>query len=395
MKKSTFLLGMLSSLLLFSCGVRESGAVIYNSEPHYILSLSLPAQRYYPYHIISDTETGTAAIDEAQQIPNTPNSVLVTSERGFIFLNSKEKMTKYSVDAHGTLKPQGSVLNTGLLGGPISVFLDKNRLLVSTAPRQVQDSLFDYQIINTKDMKEERRGKIYLPVTPGSMASPSSYILKEGKVLVPYIHADEHNHAYGRANVAIFNAKDITYEKTISTNKTACLAYSVVSSHAFTENGDLYLISSNSNYWGGNESLPSGIVRIKAGQTEFDNSYFLNLTSKLNGNHSGGMVYAGGNKVVVQIFESSLITTYRDYQNGFVISYYEIDLHTQSVKKLNIPLSKYPRRAIERLKDDKVAIVVNAENGENAFYIYNSRNGVVKKGLVYQNTEYLSGLMAF
>jgi len=394
MQKTTLLFLILSVFATFSCNRSEDESISDQQDSRIILSLSVPSQGSYPFHVVADPDSGTADIKDSHSIPDFPNSVLVTAKSGYVFFNSKDKLTKYSVDNQNKLQAEGSVANTGLLGGPISVFLDDKRLLVSTAPRQTKDSLYSYQIINTEDMTEERRGKIRLPVTPGSVASPSSYILKDGKILVPYIHADEQNHAYGKANVAIFNASDMSYEKTISTSKTACLGYSVVSSHAIAENGDLYLISSNANYWGGNESLPSGIVRIKARQTEFDKDYFLNLTSKLKGNHSGGMIYAGGDKVIVQIFENSLIKAYGDYQQGFVISYYEVDLKTQSLKKLNIPLSKYPRRAMERFKDGKVIIAVNAENGENALYTYDGATGSVRKGLVYSNAEFMSGLIA-
>lgn len=378
--------------MLLSCEPKKDSAA---DEARYIIALSQPSKSYYPFHVVSDLEAGQAEISNAKQIADMPNSVFVTGKAGFVLLNSKEKLTKYSVGEDNALTAEGSVPNTGLLGGPISAFLDESRLLVSTAPRQLSDSLFAYQIVDTKNMTVERSGQIRLQVSPGSMASPSMYIVREGKVLVPYIHADDQNHAFPKANLAVFNAEDMRLEKTISTEKTACLGYSVVSSHAITENGDLYLISSNSNYWGANESLPSGIVRIKSGQTDFDDTYFLNLTARLNGNHSGGMIFAGGNKVIVQVFESKLIKSYGDYQQGFVISYYEADLQTQALRKLDLPLSKYPRRALERLKNGKVAIAVNAENGENAFYIYDGQTGKVKKGLVYRHAEYLSGVAAF
>lgn len=395
MNKKELLSWVLSALLLVSCGTDKTESASSVQASQYILAISIPSRGLYPFHLVSDLESGTVDVNASQVIPDIPNNVLVTTKPGFIFLNSKEKLTKYSVDSKGTLTAAGSVANTGLLGGPISVFLDEERLFISTSPRQVQDSLFVYQIINTKDMTEEKRGEIHLQVKPGTMASPSMYILKEGKVLVPYIQADAQNHAYGRAHIAIFNANDMAFEKTISTDKTACLGYSIVSSHAFTENGDLYITSSNSNYWGANESLPSGIVRIRAGHDTFDDTYFLNLSTRLNGNHTGGIVYAGHNKVIMQVFDSSLIKAYRDYQNGFVIRYYEVDLLTQLVRKLDIPLSKYPRRAMERLPNGKVAIAINAENGENAFYIYDGKTKLVKKGLVYSNAEYLSGWMAF
>jgi hypothetical protein len=386
---------LLGVFCIFSCysGSNKSSEIGGNSR--YLVALRVQNEKYYPYHVLSVVDSGEADISEARSIENSPYNVLVTTKPGIVFLNSRESLTKYSVDSCGMLKAEGAVSNTGLLGGPISAFLDDRRLLVSTSPRQVEDSLFIYQIIDIESMREESRGHIILPVGPDSLAAPSIYIEKEGKVLVPYFITDKDGRSGSKALLAVYDAENMDYEGAIYTDKTACLGYSVVSSHAFTENGDLYLASSNSNFWGANESMPSGIVCIRAGATEFDDDYFLNLTSKLGGNHTGGMIYAGRNKVIVQVFESKLIKAYADYQHGFVISYYEVDLLTGNLKKLDIPLAKYPRHALARLEDGRVAIAVNAQNGENAFFIYDSSDGQVRKGLSYRNADEIIGLMTF
>lgn len=363
---------------------------IDETQYNYLMALSLPTTDSYPFHTLKSVSSGTADIAESQEIPNLPYNVLVTAKDGYVYLNSEQKLTKYAVGEDGLLQDMGSVANLGISGGPVYEFLDGNRMLISSGPRANSTGNFNYQIINIETMTEVGNGSISLPVTgTTSTAVPSAYILRDGKIFVPYIHTNSDYEAYDEAPVAIFNASTMAYEKTIYTSKTASLGYSVVSSHAIDEKGDLYLASCNSNYWGVNESLPSGIVRIKSGQTEFDDSYFFNLTEKFNGNHTGGMLYVGNGKAIVQVFRSDLITKYKDYQNGFVIEYYEVNLETKATKKLAIPLAKYPRRAMALLQDGKAAIIGNTQNEGNNVYIYDPATGNVTKGLEYKGTEYI------
>lgn len=371
----------------------ESSAPIAE-DTNFLLALSLPATELYPFHIVDDIESGTANIVDSQEIPGLPNNVVVAGKDGFIYLNSKSKLTKYEVDEEGILVDLGAVKNTGISGGPVSEFLSDNRLLVSTGARAADGGVFEYQIINTDDMSQESKGTITLPIKEGDKSAPSLYILKEGKVFVPYFNTNSKWAGYDYASVAIYDATTMEYEKVITTDKASGLGFSVVSSHAFTENGDLYLTSTNTDYWGANETIPSGIVRIKAGQDDFDD-YFFNLSEKFGGNHTAGMSYAGNNKAVVQVFRDDLIEKYADYQGSFVIEYHSVDLITKETTKLDIPLSKWPRNMIEAIGDGKVAIIGNTESEGNNVYIYDSVSNTVKKGLAYKGTETISAILSF
>src|SRR5690606_24549739 len=252
-----------------------------------------------------------------------------------------------------------------------------------------------YQIINTTDMTEESNGTITLPTDENSLSIPSAYILRDGKIYVPYLHTNEDYEAYDEAPVAIFNAATMEYEKTIYTENAAALGFSVVSSHGLAENGDLYITACNSNYWAVNESIPSGIVRINAGETEFDDTYFFNLSEKFNGNHTGGMLYVGNNKAIVQVFRSDLIDEYGDYQGDFVIEYHVVDLITEETTQLDIPLSKYPRKAMVLLENGKAVIVGNTKSEGNNLYIYDPATGNVSKGLTYEGAEFINAFMSY
>lgn len=397
MKKPVFKLGLAFTLLLSIAACKKDGEttpVETDDSYKYLLALSMPTVDSYPFHLLKEVESGTANISESQEIPDLPDNVPVTGKGGYVYLNSLEKLTKYEVGTDGILKSLGSVPNTGMTGGPVSTFIGENRLLVSTGPRQAAVSNFNYQIVNTENMSIASSGTITLPINENSTAIPSLYIHRGDKIFVPYLHTDTNYASYNRAPVAIFNASTMAYEKTIYTDNASGLGYSVVSSHAIAENGDLYIIACNSNYWAGNESIPSGIVRIKSGQTEFDD-YFFNISEKVGGSHTGGMIYAGNNKAVVQVFRSDLITTFRDYQTGYVIEYYVVDLSTKSVQKLNIPLTKWPRKTLGILENGKVAIAGNTESEGNNIYIYDPATNVVTKGLSYIGTETISAFMPF
>ncbi|WP_234571562.1 DUF4374 domain-containing protein [Rhodohalobacter sp. 614A] len=360
----------------------------------YLLALSLPSIESYPFHTLTDIREGTADIAESQEVPGVV-PVSVTGNDGYVYLNSPELLTKYEVGEDGILVNLGSVPNLGISGGPVFEFLSDTRLMISTGPRQAPGGVFGYQIIDTETMTEESQGTITLPTDENALSIPSSYILRDGKIFVPYIHTDENYVAFDEAPVAIYDASTLEYEKTIYTDKAACLGYSIISSHGIAENGDLYLAACNSDYWGANESIPSGIVRINAGETEFDDSYFLNLTEKFEGNHTGGMVYAGNNVAVVQVFRSDLVDEYGDYQGDFVIEYHAVNLESGATQKLDVPLSKWPRRSMQLLDDGTVAIVGNTQSEGNNIYIFDPADYSVTKGLVYEGAELINSLLVY
>ncbi len=73
---------------------------------------------------------------------------------------------------------------------------------------------------------------------------------------------------------------------------------------AITEGGDAYAYSAAGAIAAGNvpSAKPSGILRIKAGTTEFDKDYFFNIETATGGYKLCGMKYIGGGKALAQIF---------------------------------------------------------------------------------------------
>ncbi len=355
-----------------------------------LLEVGNDADAFYPLHYIKNAETGYADIVDASEVPSSEGVIMLFMKGGYAYVNdyTGETFKKIQIAEDGSLKDAGSIPTLGVGSVPLYTFLDEERLLLSSTQPYSGDGVITYQIINISTMTEEGTGTFTLPIqgTDGdagfSYEQADAYVNFEGKIYIPFVEAyDTEVAIYEKAYVAVYNAITLEYEKVINSDKTASLMSGWNPGSAISESGDLYMASSNTNKWNGNESVPSGIVRIKSGETEFDNDYFLDIT-EATGLHSLGMVYAGNNKAIVQIF------------NGEFIEYHVADLSSKSVTKLDIPASDYPvRRSFTSLDNGNVAIISNTSSN-NGLYIYNSASGSVKKGLTYNGTEYIFSVIA-
>lgn len=105
--------------------------------------------------------------------------------------------------------------------------------------------------------------------------------------------------------VAVFSYPDMTLERVIKDNRTSYIGYYFAQSGlAQTENGDVYAFSSAT--LGGDgvvpSTKPSAAIRIKKGETEFDQNYFFNLQEKSGGYHVYNAHYLGNNNFFVRFY---------------------------------------------------------------------------------------------
>lgn len=111
------------------------------------------------------------------------------------------------------------------------------------------------------------------------------------------------------------------------------------------EKGDVYILCHN--FWGYAARVtkkPAGVVRIKSGTTEFDDSYYLNLEEKTlgTGNPVYNLEYAGNGKV----FVAALDITKVDPKNQFSLftdplsQWFMVDLYAQNATKVSDSYTK-------------------------------------------------------
>ena len=105
------------------------------------------------------------------------------------------------------------------------------------------------------------------------------------------------------AGIAIYAYPSMQYEKTIKDSRTSFIGRYFTDGLAVVENGDTYAFSTSVAQKGGvlNSTKPSSITRIKAGTTEFDQSYLMNFETASNGHVITNWLYLGQNKFVVHL----------------------------------------------------------------------------------------------
>lgn len=176
------------------------------------------------------------------------------------------------------------------------------------------------------------------------------------------------------AFVAVIDLASAKVEKLISDGRTSniFLAGSSVSGFALDNNGDLYIQGQGSG------SVPSGILRIKKGATDFDKTYFFDLKSATGKNCASLYIPLPGLAFTTQLQDAG--DPYES--NGPNFRYYRIDLATQkSLGELSVSLPNIygSSTSIMRSFDGQTVTFVVSSQSENSLYLYNPGTGTVTK----------------
>lgn len=150
------------------------------------------------------------------------------------------------------------------------------------------------------------------------------------------------------------------------------------------ENGDIYFLSSGSDRLleleDQNKGYPSGILRIKKGAANVDAEYFINTNTCVPKGNVYGIWYIGKGKAIIKCDVPTLIKNWDDYDE-YAYTYYEVDLYTQAMSKIDIPLDRGWYLDNVLIENGLVYIANKAESGENYIWIYNPKNKNTAKGL--------------
>lgn len=170
------------------------------------------------------------------------------------------------------------------------------------------------------------------------------------KLVMGTVYYDLDGNYLEDAHAIVLDYPGMTNPALIETDKlNAELGITSDANYVHTDNGDLYIKASGGNFWGkpGTEDQPGGgILRIKAGETDFDDSYFLDLTEVLGEpTNIMHLNYVSGNTAIAMLFNPSEM----DWSNyeGDHYYYAKINLETQEVTPYDVPtsgsrLSRYP-----------------------------------------------------
>lgn len=225
-------------------------------------------------------------------------------------------------------------------------------------------------------------GEINLASILKSNASSTYYLgmkVRDGKLFMGVNYFDSNFNPFDAAYVAVIDLAQGKVEKLISDTRTGnvFLSGSSVSGFALDANGDLYIQAQ------GTSKAPSGILRIKKGETDFDTSYFFDLKSATGKDCSSLYIFNG------LAFTTQLQDPTDAYESkGPNFRYYKIDLANK--KSLGDVSQSLPNifgasSSIMRKFDDSNILFVVSSSKENAIYSYNIANGAVAKKITLSN----------
>ena len=147
------------------------------------------------------------------------------------------------------------------------------------------------------------------------------------------------------------------------------------------EHGDFYFLSCPGIVRGANPSQPTAIYRMKAGAQVLDSSYFFNISASPVHNHAYGLWYIGDNQAIIRSERKDLFSTFEEHYKVPHIEYYVVNLLTQAVRKLNLPLDRGSSRTCVLAEGPVVYISINDGKGGNDIWVYHKQEQSVRKGL--------------
>lgn len=254
-------------------------------------------------------------------------------------------------------------------------------------------TVYEWYRVSTETNQEVAKGTAdaIIPSGNGEIAH-LSWIKQVGdKVFAPYFSI--YNNSFftkypDEAGIAVFSYPEMQYEKTIKDTRTSFIGRYFTDGLGLVENGDCYAFSSSVAMDGTSSAdavitstKPSAITRIKAGTTEFDQSYFFNFEEVSNGYIITNWLYIGQNKFIANIDPKADKNRYSDGKRLAIVNV---------VSKTITPVTGFPDpTTISSVtdtnyspKDGKTGYIgVNFTDGSTYVYKIDASNATATRGL--------------
>ena len=191
----------------------------------------------------------------------------------------------------------------------------------------------------------------YFSTETATTGYPTALLVRDDKLFIPFVKWDTignfTNPVVDTAFVAVYSYPNIKLEKIISDPRTGYIGVHGSSTGLIqTEDGTIYSSSSTSTVASISASeKPSGILKIKAGASEFDDNYFFDVEAATNGGKVFRINYIGDGKAFARIITSEKQgswgswTAYSRDPEAFFQKGVIIDFEAQTVTDIaNLPL---------------------------------------------------------
>lgn len=314
MKLQATLAALGAAAALASC--KDDANVTPGTTGNYIVAVTPAASTAVADYLLTvgSLESGTSSIKSNGVEQDGSYRYYVTNNNKFFSMlygqGNPGAVTAYSVSSGKLNKLTNFQTET------VQAFAPVNKdLLLFKISRNAASPLSSWYKIDTDSLLIRKRNASTpntvntLNLTHNGELAHFSWLKQVGsKVYAPYfcIQNNTFSTAYPDSTwIAVFNYADMKLEKIIRDNRTSFIGKYFTDGLSVQENGDVYAYSpavatvttgtSPNTVTTLTSTKPSGILRIKAGTTEFDKSYFLNFESISGGMNITNWYYLGNN----------------------------------------------------------------------------------------------------
>lgn len=253
-----------------------------------------------------------------------------------------------------------------------------------------------YVLLNTSTFTITQSGDFALPApATGRMITACAGIIKDGKLHLTYSYTDDNytNGSYSSdtSYLAVMDYPSLANLKLSQDTRSAFPGTARAGAEsAFVYNNDIYIVTSPIAWNGDNTTKPTGIYRIKNGETTFDKDYFFNLSALVENNDPDGLLYLGDGKIFARNYRAENVTTWADWSKP-IVEYMFIDLAAQTIKKMDLPLA-YGAATTYVYENGKIYFQVKTDADGIYIYEYNTTSGQLSKGLKVEGLTSVTGL---
>lgn len=282
--------------------------------------------------------------------------------------NSPATMTKYTFDNTGKATKTGELIVPGAKTYSTVEFVSPTEAYASVAGGLAK-------VIKFNPATMERTGEIDLSSILRAEAPVMYYLgmkARDGKLFMGVFYegagfVEKYNDT---AYVAVIDLATAKLEKLIRDYRTGSV-FDAYNSFAIDKNGDIYVTGL------GYTNRPSGVLRIKKGQTDFDPSWFFDLDAATGHKCRGISIFENG-----LAFTLALVNPNDGYEiNGPSHNFFKLDLSqkTSAGKLAGLPDVYGSNGAVMRRYDDDQILFAVSGKSENSIYSYQVANGNVSK----------------
>ncbi|MHA4894155.1 DUF4374 domain-containing protein [Pedobacter sp. PWIIR3] len=314
------LLALAFAGVISSCDKKADREVVPENPGNYIIAVTPTAIAGKADYLLtaSSLETGAASIiGNGVEQDGTYRYYVTANNKFFSMLygqGSPGAVTVYNVNEGKLKKLNDFVSATVHAFAPVN-----DDILMVRVPRRIAaagtPTVYEWYRVNTTTNAEVAKGTAdaIAPSGNGEIAHLSWIKQVGNKVFAPYfsIYNSFFTKFPDQAGIAVFSYPEMQYEKTIRDTRTSFIGRYFTDGLGVVENGDCYAFSSSVAADDDPATVavdvkmtstkPSAITRIKAGTTEFDQSYFMNFEEASNGYVITNWLYIGQNKFIANI----------------------------------------------------------------------------------------------